>query len=1063
MGPGWEGLGPQGPGAQGPAGGFEQPGLGGAVPGLPHTVLAQGLGSGYEQPGFVGAGQGGGYEQPGLVGAVPGLPHGALPPGPVQANHMKQSAMQHGPTMASSMREQNMPQNFPQGMPQSMVQGMQHGMGQGMQPGMQPGPQGLQQARSQGMQQGMSQGMQQNLAQGMQQSLAQEMQPSRSQRMQQGPPQTMPQGMFEGMQQGMPQGMSHGLQGMQQGMPQGGQQGMPQGMRSSMAQGMQNQFVGMHDNLPHGGVQQNAQGMQQSMHQGMQPNMPTGMSQNLSPGMAQVAQNLPPGMQQNVPQGMQQNVPQGMQQGVPPGMQPNVAQSMLDRLQGMSQNPNSLQQGMAQGMGQGYGGMLPGMPPGQNGSAQGMAPSRSNEGKFGGMQQNQMPPSRQQSMQQGMGQSMLQGMQQGSQQGHVPGGYGGPQQPHGGQQQPHGGQQSSRGGPQQPAATSAPEAPTPQMAAGKARPPAPAHRQSKSSLAVTSDGSAHNGKERTLSGRGVTFVEANGWAPGDDQPNPANPDGTGSSGTGTKAVLNSEHLLEELEMLSPSMPPNRAAHIEEVLAQIQSACQACVYTAAAAAGRSEPNMESEQLLPLGAYHLGVMCPDDEVDVLFVVPLVIQLSNFTAMLRHQLEQMADSQPIRTAPSDGLLTAPGLCFAMGGVDVTLLLAQRVPNLPLPTSQSIVPNTAGLLAREASERILSQTSKAKHFRHLLRFVRYWARQRGIFGSFIGFLGGMSWAICVARVCQSNPQLELAQLTACFFQVLSRWDWRQPVARLGSGAAPDTLALAAANSALTESGEGISPGQPNMTVMLPVEGVVPAAPYLSETTAKFVHKELRRGYKMMQHMQISRPLSNDAHPGNQSHWCDLYAPARFFNRHRHYLEFDFMATSPDVFVGWLTWGREQLKDLVHLFESNCSKLVTLRPWPEFITFKDASWPHACALFVGLHLNRSMDQGAEGVRRLFDLREPIVRLLGTISKWPEADKHENKFELLIRHVRLAELEEWLDNQSKGIVTNRSGAADQENSHSWQRSKGGGGGPSQAWTITEDAEDAAGGMVECSF
>merc|ERR1719264_1572238 len=91
-------------------------------------------------------------------------------------------------------------------------------------------------------------------------------------------------------------------------------------------------------------------------------------------------------------------------------------------------------------------------------------------------------------------------------------------------------------------------------------------------------------------------------------------------------------------------------------------------------------------------------------------------------------------------------------------------------------------------------------------------------------------------------------------------------------------------------------------------------------------------------------------------------------------------------------------------------STMVTLRPWPEWVDFQDAEWPHARAIFVGLHLGRQQES-----RRAFDLREPIVKFLEAISTWPEAEKNCNKFELLIKHVRLSELEQWLENKRKGV------------------------------------------------
>ena len=91
---------------------------------------------------------------------------------------------------------------------------------------------------------------------------------------------------------------------------------------------------------------------------------------------------------------------------------------------------------------------------------------------------------------------------------------------------------------------------------------------------------------------------------------------------------------------------------------------------------------------------------------------------------------------------------------------------------------------------ERLVPDMSR---FRWLLRFVKAWAKRQGLYGNIVGFLGGASWAILVAKVCQLEGDCSgpFALLVLLFFKVttlslivnysqpqeMSRWPWPAPV----------------------------------------------------------------------------------------------------------------------------------------------------------------------------------------------------------------------------------------------------------------------------------------------
>ena len=57
--------------------------------------------------------------------------------------------------------------------------------------------------------------------------------------------------------------------------------------------------------------------------------------------------------------------------------------------------------------------------------------------------------------------------------------------------------------------------------------------------------------------------------------------------------------------------------------------------------------------------------------------------------------------------------------------------------------------------------------------RAVQYWGKRRGMYSNVMGFLGGVNFAILVARVCLMYPRACGATLVRKFFLVFSHWTW--------------------------------------------------------------------------------------------------------------------------------------------------------------------------------------------------------------------------------------------------------------------------------------------------
>jgi len=185
--------------------------------------------------------------------------------------------------------------------------------------------------------------------------------------------------------------------------------------------------------------------------------------------------------------------------------------------------------------------------------------------------------------------------------------------------------------------------------------------------------------------------------------------------------------------------------------------------------------------------LGVFGPGSDIDTLVVGPKKVSRSDFFRLFPDLLLKHTPEGTITglTCVPDAFV--PVIGFEFSGVAIDLLYSridclERIPpNLELLDSNFLRGLDDGDIrcvnGTRVTDEILKLVPQPKVFRNALRAIKLWAQRRAIYANIVGFLGGVAWAMLVARVCQFYPKAAASKVVAKFFQVMGMWHWPQPV----------------------------------------------------------------------------------------------------------------------------------------------------------------------------------------------------------------------------------------------------------------------------------------------
>lgn len=373
----------------------------------------------------------------------------------------------------------------------------------------------------------------------------------------------------------------------------------------------------------------------------------------------------------------------------------------------------------------------------------------------------------------------------------------------------------------------------------------------------------------------------------------------------------------------------------------------------------DPN-QGAQIYTYGSYRLGVNAPDGDVDTLVLCGSELKAEHFFGKLLQLLREHPEAKDIVEVPD---AFVPVITVTFYGVEFDLAYAQlsNRPNIPdyldlsddgiLP-SQKDSAVVRALNGRRVTDLMLSLVPVPETFRLTLRCIKTWAKSRGLYSNAMGFLGGVSWGILVARICQCWPNATAASVVLCFFVYFSAPGAWQTRIRLNHE---------------DDSAVNSSP----LVILTPAYPSQNSTYNVTRSTLSIISAEMARGQEVVSQIMTGREK-----------WNKLFEPLDFFSLYPYYMQVDSVGSSEDTFMRWNRFIESQLRHLTRALENSHQRIFEIHPFPKAYARPESAmregFTHSKVLYIGIGLqpNKTLPEGAA-----VDFSSAVNDFLGKITQ----------------------------------------------------------------------------------
>lgn len=388
-----------------------------------------------------------------------------------------------------------------------------------------------------------------------------------------------------------------------------------------------------------------------------------------------------------------------------------------------------------------------------------------------------------------------------------------------------------------------------------------------------------------------------------------------------------------------------AKHRELVLAHLHNLIQEWIGEESKARGK---------MCTFGSYRLGVHGAKADIDTLCIAPQQIQHSQFFQNFREKLEKIKEVTNLVSIPE---AYVPVMKFKWDGIEIDLVFA-RLNYASIPEDLNLFDNhhlkgidkksVLSLNGCRVTDMILSLVPNISNFRSTLRAIKFWAKRRGVYSNVMGYLGGISWAILVARVCQLYPMASPSTLLQRFFHFYTLWKWPIPI--LLRELDDDALGLPVWNPHLF-----YKDGLDLMPIITPAYPAINSTHNVSSHTLRVLKEEFLRGSTLLR-------KSYD--------WDELFTETRFFWDFSDYLHIEIQALNKQDLKLWVGWIESKMRIFVQKLEEPGKSQIHIVCYP-FCLSRDGGDKEEAHFFLGIK-RIATGVGDTKTKFIFDINRPV-------------------------------------------------------------------------------------------